>query len=192
MLQSSNVSDRPDVWLRCHLHALLQGARAGHPAERGGLSGHWPGHRHALWPSHHAGAQRGPLYGWPAAGPAGGRGYPGGHGRAFRQPTALRLGASGRAAWPGHAVCCAHPAMAASVYHAVHSGVWCSSHHCGVGLLCGALCPRSLHVRADESSAWQAGVLADMGGARGVACSHTAGCHHPVEGDSWGILSYQG
>lgn len=78
MLQGGALPDGPDVRLCGHLHAVLQGACAGHPAERGGLGGHRPGHRHPVRPGDHAGPQRGPLHGGPAARPAGGRGFAGG------------------------------------------------------------------------------------------------------------------
>lgn len=71
MLQGSVVSNRPDVWLCGHLHAVLQGEGDGHSAERRGICRYWPGHWDTVWPGDHVGPQRGPFYGRPAAGPAG-------------------------------------------------------------------------------------------------------------------------
>lgn len=78
MFQGGVVPHRPHVRLGGHLHAVLQGEGDGHSAERGGVRGHRPGHRNPLWPGHHAGPQRGALYGGPPSGSAGGSGLIGG------------------------------------------------------------------------------------------------------------------
>ena len=78
MLQGRIVPHRPDVRLRGHLHAVLQGEGDGHSAERRGVGGHRPGHRDPVWPGDHVGPQRGAVYGGPAARSAGRSGFTGG------------------------------------------------------------------------------------------------------------------
>lgn len=78
MLQGRIVPHRPHVWLRGHLHAVLQGEGDGHSAECRGIGGHRPGHRDPMWPGDHVGSQCGTVYGGPAAGPAGWSGFTGG------------------------------------------------------------------------------------------------------------------
>lgn len=78
MLQGRIVPHRPNVWLRGHLHAVLQGEGDGHSAERRGFSGHRPGHRDPVWLGDHVGPQCGIVYGGPAAGPTGWSGFTGG------------------------------------------------------------------------------------------------------------------
>lgn len=79
MLQGCVVSHGPNVWLRGHLHAVLQGEGDGHAAECGGVCWHRPWHWDPVWPGDHAGSQCGAVYGRPAAGPAGWSGIAGGN-----------------------------------------------------------------------------------------------------------------
>lgn len=78
MFQGGAFPHGPDVRLRGHFHAVLQGAGDGHPAQRGGLGGHRPRHWHPVRPGDYAGPKRRPLHGGPAARTASGRGFSGG------------------------------------------------------------------------------------------------------------------
>ena len=90
MLQGRVVPHRPNVWLRGHLHAVLQGEGDGHSAERRGFSRHWPGHRDPVRPGDHAGSQCGTVHGGPAAWPARWSGVTGGK-RLIRDTMCLKI-----------------------------------------------------------------------------------------------------
>lgn len=91
MFQGGVVPHRPHVRLGGHLHAVLQGESDGHSAERGGVCGHWPGHRDPVRLGYHVGPQCGAVYGGSPSGSAVRSGISGGETSCFCRLEQLNL-----------------------------------------------------------------------------------------------------